>query len=230
MPRRPLLLDLCCCAGGASTGYYRAGFDVIGVDISPQPRYQYPFILGDVLRITPDWVATFDAVHASPPCQAYSQATTGDHDHPRLIEPIRALLTAAGRPAVIENVVGAPLSGPILCGSMFGLATERLELRRHRRFEAIGWDWPLLMPACGHGQRTRVAGVYGGGGWDREAAAGQQGRPGFRGGFTPDADTRRQLMGMPWASKTEVGEAIPPAYTEYIGGLLLAHLAEGAVA
>ncbi len=218
---RPRLLDLFCCAGGAATGYDRAGFDVVGVDIAPQPRYPYEFVQADAVEtldlfVRSSAIREFAAVHASPPCQAYSTATGVHADrHPRLIEPVRDLLTRAGIPGVIENVIGAPLEGPILCGSMFGLTTETLELRRHRRFEAIGWSWPVLLPACAHGQRVRVGGVYGGGGEDRRTA----GRGG--GGFTPDAQTRRDLMGMPWATMAEVNEAIPPAYTEFIGGLLL---------
>ena len=214
---RPLLLDLFCAAGGAAMGYHRAGFEIVGVDIEPQPHYPFAFVRGDALAPPVD-LSRFDAIHASPPCQAYSEATsTGRARHPALIEPVRDLLGASGRPGVIENVPPAPLTGPILCGSMFGLVAGDLELRRHRRFEAIGWEWPALMTPCGHGQRRRVAGVYGGGGEDRRGK-----RNG--GGFTPDAETRRVLMGMPWASGQEVGEAIPPAYTEWVGRLLLAEL------
>jgi DNA (cytosine-5)-methyltransferase 1 len=214
-------------------GYHRAGFDVVGVDIKPQPRFPFEFIRYDLSN--PDLafdldLAGFDAIHASPPCQAYSQATTSvhAHKHPRMIEPIRTLMQGLVdgdglplMPCVIENVERAPLTGPILCGSMFGLMTDEYELRRHRRFEAVHWEWPSLMPPCAHGQRPIVAGVYGGGGEDRSKAK----RAGSRGGFTPDVETRRALMGMPWATQREIGEAIPPAYTEWIGAQLLRALA-----
>jgi len=212
---RPLVLDLFCGAGGMGTGLYRAGFDVLGVDLVEQPRYPFDFVRADALTFP---LAGFDAVHASPPCQAYSEAT-GERcrdRHPRLIEPIRERLVAYGRPAVIENVPRAPLVGPILCGTMFGLVTETLELRRHRRFEAIGWEWPVLMAGCAHGQRKRTGGVYGGGGEDRAVAARHSG-----GGFTPDVATRRELMGMPWATQDELSEAVPPAYGEFVGRRLI---------
>ncbi len=117
---KPRLLDLFCCAGGASVGYSRAGFDVIGVDIVPQPNYPFEFIQADALSLDPKFIASFDAVHASPPCQAYSDLAKRNgngHKWPRLIEPIRKMLTRSGLPYVIENVDGAPLLHPIVLSS-----------------------------------------------------------------------------------------------------------------
>jgi len=120
--KKPRLLDLFCCAGGAGVGYSRAGFDVVGVDIDPQPHYPFPFIQADALTLDPKFIASFDAVHASPPCQAYSDLAKRNgnaHEWPRLIEPIREILIRSGLPYVIENVDGAPLINPVvLCGTM----------------------------------------------------------------------------------------------------------------
>lgn len=121
--RKPSLLDLFCCAGGAGVGYSRAGFDVVGVDNKPQPNYPFPLIQADALKLDPTFVASFDAVHASPPCQSYSDLAKRNgngHEWPRLIEPVRKMLIKSGLPYVIENVDGAPLLDPvILCGTMF---------------------------------------------------------------------------------------------------------------
>ena len=151
---RPLILDLVCGAGGAGMGYHQAGFDVLGVDVNPQPNYPFPFIQGDALAIGGPLLATgrIDAVHASPPCQAYSRITKmhgTQAKHPDLVDATRGILLAAGVPYVIENVEGAPLHAPVtLCGSMFGLgavvAGQPRQLRRHRLFEA---SWPLIWPS-----------------------------------------------------------------------------------
>ena len=121
--RRPRLLDLFCCAGGASVGYNGAGFEVVGVDIDPQPHYPFTFVQADALKLDPGFIASFDAVHASPPCQAYSDLAKRNgngHKWPRLIEPIREILVRSRLPYVIENVDGAPLVNPVvLCGTMF---------------------------------------------------------------------------------------------------------------
>ncbi len=105
--KRPRLLDLFCCAGGTSAGYWRAGFDVVGVDIAPQLRYPFPFLQVDAMELSPQFLAGFDALHASPPCQAYRHRNA--HDWPDLVEDVRELLQSTGKPYVIENVDGAPL-------------------------------------------------------------------------------------------------------------------------
>ena len=129
------LLDLFCCAGGSALGYHRAGFDVTGIDIKQQPNYPYRFIQIDALSLDLDFLRQFDAIHASPPCQSYSDLAkrNGNGDQwPRLIEPIREMLTQTDRPWVIENVEGAPLLNPVvLCGTMF----PGLRVIRHRLFE-----------------------------------------------------------------------------------------------
>jgi DNA (cytosine-5)-methyltransferase 1 len=120
---KPRLLDLFCCAGGAAVGYARAGFEVVGVDIDRQPRYPFEFVQTDALTLDPEWVASFDVVHASPPCQSYSDLAkrNGNADAwPRLIDPVRTFFCATGRPYVIENVEGASFFDPLMfCGTMF---------------------------------------------------------------------------------------------------------------
>ena len=150
---RPRLLDLFSGAGGAAMGYHEAGFDVVGVDIDPQPRYPFEFHQADALTFPLDG---YDAIHASPPCQAYTQLGKGEH--PRLIEPIRVRLQSAGVPYVIENVVGAPLRNPVkLCGSTFGL-----HVKRHRLFET---NVPMLVPPCYHPPGEDIRAYYGKPGW-----------------------------------------------------------------
>lgn len=198
--RRPRLLDLFCCQGGASAGYRAAGFDVVGVDWEPQPRYPFPFFRADALTFSLDG---FDAVHASPPCQAHTRAQKiRKNDHPDLIEPIRAKLILWGGPYVIENVEGAPLKDPVmLCGAMFGLRTYR-----HRLFET---NWPLddvLHPA--HDRRTAKMGRPIG---DANYHA--------VGNFS-GVDLVRRDMGVGWMDRDGIRECIPPSYTLFIGGQL----------
>ena len=130
------LLDLFCCAGGAAAGYHQAGFEIVGVDIDAQPNYPYEFMQADVMNLDPGWMASFDAIHASPPCQGYSVLAkrNGNGDQwAKLIPAMRDVLAGTGRPYVIENVVGAPLIDPLLlCGTMF----EGLRVIRHRLFES----------------------------------------------------------------------------------------------
>ena len=219
---RPRLLDLFCGAGGAAMGYSRAGFDVVGVDINPQPNYPFEFIRGDVM----DWIDPhgdgpaviagrgIKAVHASPPCPRYSTITpaASRDSHPDLVEPVRDALTALGLPYVIENVVGAPmLTGFILCGSMFGL-----QVRRHRLFES---NVLIMPPTCDHKAQGQTWGVYGHGGGTTCTRPDGTNR-GWKAKPTEFAD----LMGMPWATPKEIVLAIPPAYTEFIGTQLLASL------
>lgn len=224
--RRPLLLDLFCCEGGAGTGYARAGFDVVGVDIDPQPLYPFEFVHDDALYflrarlLNARWQGHFDAIHASPPCQfatVYGNNKAHVHDdHPNLIPVTRELLQATGLPYVIENVEGArhELRDPArICGTGLGI-----RVRRHRYFET---NWPLGGVACDHGRFT-----------DRPFP-GSSNRPNGRtvmnvGEYRVPLVTQREVMEMPWADLYGISQAVPPAYTEHIGRQLLAHLQQAA--
>lgn len=206
------LLDLFCGAGGAATGYYRAGFtEIVGVDIKPQPRYPFTFIQADALKPPVD-LRAFDLVHASPPCQAFCDLNQmyNAKAHQDLLTPTRRML--AGLRSVIENVPGSPLmpGSTLLCGTMFGLGTDSgAALWRHRYFES---SVPIgLSPSCNHAAR-RVIGVYGGHGRDRRRSVNTQ-----------DFSTadRRSAMGIDWMTGSELSQAIPPAYTEWIGRRIL---------
>lgn len=202
-------LDLFCGAGGASMGLHRAGFDVTGIDIKPQPRYPFRFIQADALR-PPARLEDFDFIWASPPCQAWGRMNNiHNRDHPKLIEKTRALLQASGIPYTIENVEAAPLINPMkLCGTAFNLRVEVggiiYELRRHRHFEC---NFFVLSPCCHH--QLPVIGVYGHG----------ESKPmrDKRGYQISQVKYRREVMDMSWANRDEIAEAIPPAYSEFIG-------------
>jgi DNA (cytosine-5)-methyltransferase 1 len=210
---RPKLLDLFCKAGGASMGYHRAGFCVTGVDIESQKNYPFEFIQADCMDLDIDFLRQFDAIHASPPCQAHSDLKHmwNAKQHKDLIVPTRHLLLKTRKPFVIENVEGSPLINPIkLCGTMFGLKTVGAELRRHRLFEI---NWSLFMvPPCHHGKEPRVIGVYGGHGRDRRRTINTQDFP---------TSARCEAMGIDWMTGSELSQAIPPAYTEWIGKYLI---------
>lgn len=220
----PRLLDLFCGEGGAGTGYARAGWDVVGVDSDERKleRYPYPRVHGDALDYLERYGSMFDAVHASPPCKVHTDLAVlhPDAGHVDLVAPTRRLLQATGLPYVIENVEGAPLDNPMtLCGSQFGLEVDcrdgqRRWLRRHRLFESSVF---LVPPGpCMHPDGQPV-GVYGTGG------GGQQTR-----GYKAHPEEARQVMGMPWGSRDGVAQAIPPAFTQWIGAQLLEHLAVAA--
>ncbi|HEY9371506.1 DNA cytosine methyltransferase [Streptomyces sp.] len=204
---RPRLLDLFCGAGGAAMGYHRAGFDVVGVDIEPQLNYPFEFIRADALEYIEEHGHEFDAVHASPPCQFYSAMTSAwpglAAQYPDLVAPVRVALEQAGVPYVIENVPGSPLLDPyVLCGFMF-----ELELYRHRLFETSFELWmPLHLP---HRIPASRAGHY---------------VPGtvmsVAGHVAPVAHARK-IMGIDWTTRDELAEAIPPAYTQFVGAQLL---------
>ena len=223
---RPRLLDLFCGAGGAAMGYHRAGFEVVGVDINPQPHYPFEFWKADALDVLRAMAESsvfseawnFDAIHASPPCQAYSMtARLHNRDHPRLIEPTREALVATGKPYVIENVVGAPLHDPVrLCGSSFGLP-----IRRHRLFEMV--PAVPLFPPCVHHLNPNPVDVTGGGpDFARMARRGVANRKPLNVAHAGAA------LGIEWMTRRELNEAIPPAYTEWIGRQLIAALAVAA--
>jgi DNA (cytosine-5)-methyltransferase 1 len=191
------VLDLFCKAGGAGMGYYLAGYEVVGVDIEPQPNYPFEFHQADALEYPLDG---FDLIHASPVCKDYSACSVlNDVSHPRQIEALRERLTASGTPYVIENVVGAPLRHPVmLCGAMFGL-----HVYRHRLFEA---SFHIPQPA----EPAHV--------WPL-AKMGRPVRPGeFMqpvGHFSGVA-TARAAMGISWMTRDELAQAIPPAYTLHV--------------
>lgn len=216
--RKPKLLDLFCCAGGSALGYSRAGFEIVGVDINPQPNYPFAFIRADVLDLDPKFIALFDAVHASPPCQSYSDLAKRNRnadDWPRLIEPVRELLIETGLPYVIENVEGAPLLDPVvLCGTMF----SGLRVLRHRLFEAN-----LKISPPRHGKHPKVHT------FDRRKS--HFGKTNewkdfvqVTGGGNCTLAAAREAMGIDWMTKGEINEAIPPAYAEYVGKFLMRDL------
>jgi DNA (cytosine-5)-methyltransferase 1 len=228
---RPRLLDLFCGAGGAAMGYSRAGFEVVGVDINPQPHYPFEFHLADAMTWPLDG---FDVIHASPPCQAFTALKTMYNAKPHidLLTPMRERLVAWGGPSVIENVAGAPMADYIrLCGTSFGLGTGEAELRRHRWFE-VRPEPPFPQPQCVHGGRL-VIGVYGGHGRDRRrmrpATVGVYGSAGgtcVRDGTQQFSTAERaEAMGIDWMTGNELSQAIPPAYTEWIGCRLLEAIA-----
>jgi DNA (cytosine-5)-methyltransferase 1 len=230
---RPLLIDLFCCAGGAGMGYHRAGFDVLGVDISPQPNYPFRFEQADALEWL-RWEFTLPlneraaVYHASPPCQRHSAITSVSGDpssHPDLIGSVRDFLVALGRPYIIENVPRAPLRDPVLmCGAAMGLRHGPYVLRRHRLFES---NVALTSPGCGCRRGDGITmGVYGGGNSTKPRATKTGGRP-----YKGTVEERKAIMGMPWVGGLhEINEAIPPAYTEYLGKQLLSHVQQRAAA
>ncbi len=210
------LLDLFCGAGGCSVGYARAGFDVVGVDIEPHPDYPFEFVLADATDVLQDcaFLEMFDAVHASPPCQAFTRmgsfGTMGEH--PDLLTGTLVALRAWGGTWVVENVPGAPLVGLTLCGSMF----PELRVRRHRIFAS-----DLLLYAPGPCRHDRPAIPVVGHGVPSSFRK--------RHGYSPTVDDRRRAMGIDWMrNREDLAEAIPPAYTEHIGHQLMAHLRERA--
>lgn len=214
--RKPRVLDLFCCAGGASMGYHMAGFEVVGVDINPQPNYPFTFIQADVMKeFEPSDAAGFDIVRASPPCQGYTSLNDlNKASHDQLIGPVREMLIATGKPYEIENVENAywDMKSPVmLCGSSFGL-----RVRRHRLFEA---SWNIPEPPCEHAwqndhkpyrlhisesrgdvRRSGVVPVYGG----NQFVGGQS------------RFYKSVAMGIDWMTEAEVNEAIPPAFTRHI--------------
>jgi len=211
------ILDLFCKAGGAGWGYHLAGFDVVGVDIEPQPNYPFEFHQMDALEyLRRTRLAMYDVIHASPPCQAYSvTASLHRNEYAELVDVVRDRLDQSGLPYVIENVVGAPLrNATLLCGSSFGLG-----VRRHRLFETK----PMLLgaPPCAHHLQPEPVDVTGTGG-PRLGA-----RPGGGGNSRKPRNLAhaREVMGIDWMTRRELSEAIPPAYTEWIGVRLLEHLA-----
>jgi DNA (cytosine-5)-methyltransferase 1 len=212
---KPRLLDLYAGAGGAARGYQQAGFHVTGIDIKPQPRYAGDeFLQADALKFLDlclgaeiEW--DYDVIHASPPCQAFTNAQViHGREHPDLLTPTRTLLEQTGLPWVIENVPGAPMRKDlVLCGTQFdGLSSENGQLVRHRWFEFSDPSIaPSLVHPCRHDRPT--VSVFGHGGH-----------------IYHGVEDWKLNMGIDWMTRDELAQAIPPAYTQFIGEQLLAHL------
>jgi len=222
MKVKPRLLDLFCCGGGAAMGYHLAGFEVIGVDIAPQPGYPFEFMQGDALDYVTRYGEYFDMIHASPPCQGYSPhvssrsskfVPTLGKDEPRLICDVKERILSIRRPYVIENVMGAwsqMNANLTLCGTMFGLP-----ISRHRLFEC---SFAIMQPV--HGKCSGVAKRFAAErGWEyRDMSVTGKGR---RKGT---AQRWSELLGITWKlSQHQLAEAIPPSYTRYIGEQFLAN-------
>jgi DNA (cytosine-5)-methyltransferase 1 len=211
---RPRLLDLFCGQGGAAQGYYLAGFDVVGLDAVAQPRYPFEFHQGDALDLA-DWPpGRFDAIHASPVCKGYSKSSASwrkaGREYPNQIPATRRALRLAGVPWVIENVPGAPLRPDFqLCGCLFGLAIAEGYLVRERWFETSWRGFDLRAPCYHSGTGAISIAGHGVATWSRATV-----------GPVKLAE-RRRLMGCEWMDRNGLGEAIPPAYTEYLGARLL---------
>lgn len=224
---KPRLLDLFSCAGGAGMGYHLAGFEVLGVDIDPQPNYPFEHWVGDALEYLAAKGHQYDVIHASPPCQGYlnlgavNRALGRTYDHPDLIAATRELLIASGKPYVIENVADAKpqLIDPVrICGTGLGRP-----IRRHRLFES---NVPLEGIACDHGRYIE---------------------PRYWTGWRPNGEHRLSTvvqvygnaggrehwpaaLGVDWMTAKEMTECVPPSYTEHLGQQLMAHLDESTVA
>lgn len=208
--KRPKLLDLFCGAGGAAMGYYRAGFEVVGVDIEPQPHFPFEFYQANVLTFPLDG---YDAYHASPPCQHASRRNIPwrkrGYKYSDLIEPTRKRLKNTGKPYVIENVVGSTLINPTaLNGVMF-----HLKVIRRRHFET-NFEIPLTL-------MVKPVGTVKNGDYYQPVGHGSKIRPG------EDYDKWPKAMGIDWMTRQELTQAIPPAYTGYIGKYLIGQIKEG---
>lgn len=214
------LLDLFCGAGGAAKGYHRAGFSVVGVDIAPQPRYPFEFYQGDALEYAAKHGHEFDIIHASPPCQGYSKLrflTQNQHRvYPKLIDPVRVLLLRLDKPYIIENIHGAPLHNPlVLNGLFFGLNTIRT-----RDFECSPWLMQPCLPRKPKGMNVAPLREFDRGQYGLISVAGQR----FH------VPTAKKAMDIDWMTRAELAQAIPPAYTEYIGTQMLRILERRAAA
>ena len=221
---RPRLLDLFCCAGGAGMGYSRAGFAVNGVDVELQPLYPFWFYRGDALEFVRKHGHEYDAIHASPPCQAnlhglnaVNKSLGRENNHIDLIAETREALRATGKPYVIENVVGSSLLAPVrMCGSSFGLP-----IRRHRLFES---NVLLMVPPCDHSWQTEKK--Y----WTSYRKGNNARRSAVVQVYGSGAEKHHwgPALGIDWMTPDELTQAIPPAYTEHIGKQLLRHIQQRA--
>ena len=207
-PNGLTVLDLCCCSGGASMGYWLAGFDVLGVDIAPRPNYPFPFVQADAVEYVRRQGHRFDLLHGSWPCQHRAAITKGTNRHlqdryPDLLPEGRAAMLSAGRPYVIETTGCRP--DVVLCGTQFGLP-----ILRHRTFEVEGW-FPMALPHVKH--RSRVRGHRHGKHYDGEYVAIYG-----KGGGKASVPEAQAALGIYWTDvHEELTEAIPPAYTQFLG-------------
>jgi DNA (cytosine-5)-methyltransferase 1 len=203
---KPRALDLFCCAGGASKGLTLAGFDVVGVDLEPQPEYPFDFHQADALTFP---LNGFDLIWASPPCQhftAYKRRPNHVAPKPNLIPAIRERLRASGVPFIIENVVGAPLESPtLLCGSMFGL-----DVQRHRIFET---SFAVTPPSCDHSVWTPR--------YPQATNRANKRKTVEVGVWRIPLETQRAAMGIDWMSLEKLSQAIPPAYSMWLAARAL---------
>lgn len=240
MNKRPLLLDLFCGAGGCAMGYHRAGFDVVGVDHKPQPRYLFRFVRADALEYLAEHGREYEAIHASPPCQGYSRMRhlpwLKGKKYPMLIGATTDALEGLGVPWVIENVEGAArhMRGAImLCGTMFGL-----NVYRHRLFLSSVMLWqpphPKHKQVVGRGRMLNYRARGNAEGW--VSLPSKKPLNGLRptgdhvtvAGHFRNIDIARQAMGIDWMKRDELAQAIPPAYTEFIGRQLIGVVEAGA--
>lgn len=205
---KPRLLDCFSGGGGAGMGYHLAGFEVVGVDNRPQKNYPFKFYQADALEFIAEHGHEFSVIHTSPPCQAYSDLRTiTGKQYQDLVGDTRNLLMRTGKPYVIENVEGAPLQMPIvLCGVMFGL-----KVFRHRLFETNPW-----MLAPGHPKHDGSTGTHR---WPYQPVNGYLQVTGNGGNFK--LEDAQRAMGIDWMTKEEISQAIPPAYTKWLGERLL---------
>lgn len=218
----PVLVDVCCCAGGATRGYQQAGFYVAGNDLAPQPRYcGDEFHRGDALEFVGACIRRGNRLpdgqpiavwHGSPPCQRFSAMSNCRPglagEYPDMVAALRALFESSGLPYVLENVPGSPVRPDVtLCGAMFGR-----ELYRHRLFES---NVPLPQP--GHPEHAVPASRAGH--WRPGTVMSVAGNVG-------GVAHARKIMGMDWTNRRELGEAIPPYYTEFLGRHLLAAITD----
>jgi DNA (cytosine-5)-methyltransferase 1 len=207
------LLDLFCCAGGAGMGYHQAGFEVVGVDINPQPRYPFEFHQSDALEYAREHGHEFDAIHASPPCQDHMRNASSLHGTGWLLPATRELLNQIGKPYIIENVPGADMRADFsIQGAMVGLPM----IKRERWFE-VNWEPGYLLPfpdnsnkkICVVGTGTPTGSLKT---WGR----------------TISTRECRDAMGIGWMNRKELSQAIPPAYTKFIGEQLLEQIRRAA--
>ena len=216
-------LVLYCCGGGSSMGYALAGFDVTGVDIVKKRDYPFKQIKADCLEVLKDldFLQSFDFIHASPPCQAYSRAALcawGEKSLTNHLPIVREYLQRSGVPYIIENVAGSPLDSPIiLCGSMFGL-----KVRRHRLFES---NLNLICDLkCNHKEQGKPIGVYGSMGDTVKGTCSKTGKIVFGGSTANTIEEAREAMGIDWLNWGDLTQAIPPAYTKYLGNQVMRFL------